>query len=325
MVRCIDLCTLANTKHISDFKSGNSYIITPKIDGVRAYHSGEAFIARSKKSFANKFINQFLNSDVFSGFDGEFYAGGSSIASDLCRKTSSFVNSEDTQGLCAWMIFDYLTPQLRLKTYSERLAALLAYIQTPEVKEALSRLREVGIDIYTVHSQTFQVNSPQALEDKYLHFLAEGYEGAIVRNPKALYSNGRAGKNYDFFRLKPYVTTEIEITALVEAETNLNSPELDPRGYASRSSHKANKLGAGKIGALYGRLLEDVHTGNLLIPKHTEVKVSAGCMDHGDRTYFWEHPEEIKGTIATIQFLDHGAKSKLRSATFKHFRPELDL
>ena len=146
--------------------------------------------------------------------------------------------------------------------------------------------------------------------------IEQGYEGAVLRDPEAIHKNGRSTKTQaGYLRIKPCGDAEGWVVSVDEAMTNNNEQTVNELGRKVRSSHKANKVGSGMIGALW---LKPIGGGE-------EFKVGAGCMTHEDRKYFFKHPEAILDRIAKYKFFDHGAKDKLRHGRFSCFRNEEDM
>jgi DNA ligase-1 len=146
-----------------------------------------------------------------------------------------------------------------------------------------------------------------ALEGSYL---AQGYEGLIIRDPNSLYKEGRVGKGGEVVRLKRFEDREAVILEMVECEENQNTPVRDELGRMVRSSHQSGKVGKGILGAM--RCLDEV-TGK-------EIRVGCGVMSHEERREHWE--VGIEGKRIKYKCFPCGEKDKPRFPTFLSFRPE---
>lgn len=282
-------------------------IISCKIDGVRGCFLNAEFTSRTLKPFRNQNLNNKFNNPILRGFDGEL-AVGSPTMQNLCRKTTSYVNSfsENTSNIVPdWYIFDYLDDNLKNVGYSERLAV------------AQNKIRQIKIDF----PGQFDFLKPlpkiavckdlKELLENHKQFIEMGFEGTVIRFHAGLHKNGRSTKKGDYLRLKDNGTEEATILSIIEAEENLNPKEINNLGLSERSSHKENKISKGMVGALV-----------VEIPDKRIITISAGKMTHEERITYWEEPNKIIGRICTYKFLKTGEHKSRRHARFIEFRDE---
>ena len=277
-------------------------MVFPKIDGVRGLNREGVFLGRSLKAHKNLWLRHVLAGQRFSGLDGEL-ACGAITSQSLCRDTTSATGTVKGEFSFTYNVFDILDEANINLPYLDRYYALQQKI-----------MHDLPIFVQIIPF-TWADSKEQVLE-LYDDYLAQGYEGAVLRDPCAMHKNGRSTKNQaGYLRLKPKGDAEGIFHHFDEAMHNGNVAKKNALGETERSSHKANKVGLGMIGAIW------------LTPIGGDVpfKVGPGRMTHQDRIMFFRHPSELDGRIIKFQFFDHGAKDKYRHARFHSFRNESDM
>jgi DNA ligase-1 len=280
------------------------YIAQPKIDGVRAIHLyGKPCISgRSLKLFGNKSLP--LLFPHLEGVDGEL-TYGSITAPDLCRTTTSVVNThnDDRYSSLIWNVFDYITPETSNLGYMQRYELLKQLITTSP-----------NLNVHIVPYQV--VNSLEELTLYEDQCLAEGYEGVILRSPSALPKNGRTTvRENSYLRIKRFTQEDAIVLSLTEAMENNNEPTTNALGNTERSTHQENLTPKGMIGSL---ICQDVKTCKT-------ITVGPGELDHEKRTYYWNNPTELVGKTISYKFFAYGMKDKLRFPTYVTIRDQSDL
>lgn len=290
----------------------------PKIDGVRALNSNGRFTGRSLKTFKNIYATDRYSVDALAGFDGEV-AHGPANSPTLCRDTSSALGAIFGQPELAWWLFDYVTPESVRMPYELRYAALSdRLIELERNAPALWR------DMRIVPAR--ELLSVEDLEEYDAENLAAGYEGTILRDPRALHKEGRSGSKPFLWRVKRFTDFEFVIHGLVEGEQNGNAAKVNELGRTERSTHQRNMYANGMVGALTGTVLSPVKDGSrVLLAAGQPVRVGAGCLTHDERKRYFENPGEIIGRVGKAKFFPKGVKDKLRFPTFQSFRQAADI
>ena len=280
--------------------------IMPKIDGVRALHINGAFQSRTLKPFPNTHLMA-LDYHQLAGLDGELVKG-SPTSGFTCRDTTSGTSTINgpKAGEFTWHIFDYVDPKELGAPYAVR------YELARQRVSMLSGVVDFGLEIVPYEIAT-SVEDILRIHAKYV---AQGYEGSILRDPLGLYKSGRATVSEGaFFRLKDFIEEEAEVLEVVEGETNNNEATVNKLGYTERSSHKANKVGNGMVGSL--RCID--------LKTDQEITVSAGRLTHEERKYFFENPNQILGRVIKYRAMPYGKKDLPRFPTFQCFRASFDM
>ena len=294
--------------------------VQPKIDGVRALNLQGTLTGRSLDPFEGYGITEYFSYYGFKGLDGEMTLGDKPNCTErLCSKTTGamgrFKGVTEMADL-HWWVFDYLTPTTRALPYSDRYTLL-----TTKVAE-LNHPR-IHLVPYAVVNNTAELNNAIAA------FASQGYEGTIVRNPRAPYKEGRATKKgQQLWRVKPWGDAEILVTGITEGMSNQNAAEKSTLGRTKRSSAKAGMVPNGQVGSIQGTLLADFHdpiTGNLLFAKGLEITVSPGEMTVAEAIDLFNHPEKIVGHIVKFQHMTHGDKDLPRFPGYKSHRLAQDM
>lgn len=274
----------------------------PKLDGVRALNVNGQLRTRTLKPFANRFTQQLFSRPEFSGLDGEMWIHNElgDCSPSLCRDTTSALNTISGEPIIHWTIFD--KSDLESSPYWVRYGK--AYDQ---VKACLAQFPELSGRLHMVPSLV--VYNHSGIESEETRYISQGYEGLILRQPDSLYRHGRSTVNsQELLRIKRFVDDEAVVTGLIEAQHNGNEAKISELGYLKRSSYSENKSGKGMIGAL-----EILYRGQV-------ETIGPGEMNHSDRIHFWQNPALIVGKLITFKHFPHGAKTRLRMASFKHIR-----
>jgi DNA ligase-1 len=280
-------------------------MLSPKLDGIRALGvPGLGFVSRNLKPIPNKRIRDSIG-ELATKFclDGELIAGDPR-APDCYRRTMSIVMSEehpDWESVRFWP-FDVI--DLPRHEYTERHQVMIdrveSYVDWPRLFMPL------------LHSD---VDNPDQLLEQEHAYVSEGYEGVMLRHPRGLYKNGRSTvKEGWLLKLKRFADAEGEVVGVVEYLHNDNPLETDNLGYAKRSSHKANRRPAGKLGALVVRAAG----------WRVEFTVGTGFTET-DRVRLWAEREALMGRFVRFRFFPAGSKEAPRFPTFAGFRHPDDL
>jgi DNA ligase-1 len=285
--------------------------VQPKIDGVRALNLNGTLTGRSLDPFKGFGITEYFSKPEFLGFDGEMILGDLSNSTErLCSLTTGamgrFKGVTEMPDLF-WYLFDYITPETVSLPYRRRLDILIAHLE---------RLGHPRIRLIF----TIAVRDEHELKREIAANADAGFEGTIIRNPQAIYKEGRATKkNQELWRVKPWLDSEFLITGITEGESNQNEAKTNTLGRTERSSAKAGKVPNGQVGSLQGVLLSDVIcpiSRKKLFERGLPITVSPGEMTIEEATHYFQNQQELIGHIGKFKHMGFGTKDLPRFPTF---------
>ena len=283
-------------------------IIQPKIDGVRGLNLGEGMTGRSLKVFANRYTTKVYSQPELRWFDGEL-AAESETHARLCSVTTSALTTIEGEPYTLWHLFDSIEPEYRDMSYLERLERLRARVEMLKVSGPLlsTHLRVIPA---TLCNNWEEVDH---LEEYYVNL---GYEGICGRDPYEPYKSGRSTANEGgLWRIKRFVDAEAVVTGIIEGEKNTNEAQINELGKTFRTTHQANMVPNGMVGALE---CLDCKTGK-------PIKVSAGKMTHPERLVYFQNPALILGKTVKYKTFPKGVKDKPRFSPFQSIRADSDI
>lgn len=294
-------------------------VVLPKVDGVRGYcNDGGQFLARSGMPYANRYVANYFSRPELIGLDCETVAELITHP-DLCRLTTSALNSIEGEPFVQLWVFDWYDEQVAHCGYLTRLE--WAHDKVTELGDAFPDLRN------HLRAMPYKVVQNKAeLDAAIKEYEDAGYEGTIVRDPNGMYKQGRAtAKEMTYGRVKAWMHDEIVITGVIEGQTNMNPQEQDAFGKAKRSTHKENMIGNGMVGTIVGTLVKDVVIGKKVFPAGKVVNMSPGKMTDAEAGHYFTHQDQIIGRIAKGKHFPKGVKDTLRFFTFQTFRMPEDM
>lgn len=264
-----------------------------KFDGIRGLTQEKTLLSRSLKVIPNAAIVDMLR--PFQGLDGEIGYGDPTDPLFYNKTVSAVMSqSKSTEGII-YYVFDLLDLTM---PYEERL-------------HTLWRMQFPGF--IKVLPQT-SIESEAALVNFYEHQLELGYEGAILRNPTAMYKQGRStAMSQDMLKYKPFKDSEAVVLDVLEGETNNNPTFTNELGRTARSKMQEGMEANGMAGKLKVQMGEKV------------FKISAGKTTHAERIEMFQNKERYIGRIATFRHLPIGEKDVPRSGRFIHWRESFDI
>jgi DNA ligase 1 len=282
-------------------------IAQPKIDGVRGLNLNGKLTGRSLKFHKNLYTTNFFSHPRYYGMDGEL-AAEAETHPDLCRLTTSAVSTIAGEPWVLWHVFDLVNDQTRHMPYCDRLVAL---------KRRIEEMTEVHRSLYRVAAiKSVLCNDAEALLHQDTLWLAQGYEGTIIRDPHGLYKEGRSTPTEGgLLRIKRFADGEAVVLSVEEGETNNNEATVGLLGQTERSTHQANMVPNGMVGRL---ICKDVKTGET-------ITVAPGRMVHSDRERYFLSPELIVGQTIKYKHFLKGVKDKPRFPTFQCIRAASDI
>jgi DNA ligase-1 len=264
-------------------------LASAKLDGVRATFIDGKLKTRSLKPLPNPRVDEMFHCSH--RLDGELIVG-SPTDKDVFRNTMKVVSSHtaDAHGLI-FCVFDLVEASV----FTERLA------QAHRIAEQYAHMKNVP------HVLIETMGELLTLEDDVL---SEGYEGLMLRSPNGRYKYGRATTSEGtLLKLKRKSQSEAWVIGFEEQMHNANEAKVDNLGYTERSSHQANKIPMGVLGAL---VVRDMKTG-------VEFNVGTG-FTHEERRHIWENQGKYRDKIISYEYLAIGVKDKPRHPTFLAFR-----
>lgn len=288
---------------------------SPKIDGIRAvivtpewYVNNVAVtdkalpylrranhalaVSRTLKPIPNLYVQSCLDQLGLVGLDGE-------LVTTTYNQTQSAVMSH---GGAPTFTFNYFDDWQLDAPFQTRIQTLWNRRDLPD---------------YAVAHHYEMVGSGPQLETVYHAYVADGYEGAIIRSLDAPYKSGKSTlKQGWMLKIKPLKDEEAVVTGIEQGFTNYNAPETDERGYTKRSSHKANKIPDNIVGALVGKFLRNGQEIRVGIFKNVTKE---------ELRQWWTNRDSLIGRIMKVSYLDYGLLEAPRHTRFTGWRSPEDM
>ncbi len=281
----------ATLTDLGELPKGPLYVST-KLDGIRALIVNGEVMSRNMKPIRNKHIQAQLRG-LPDGLDGELIVG-SPNAKTVFNRTSSGVMSTDGTPDFKFYIFDTF---LYNAPFTER------YDYIKDIKHPRLTLLE--------QRSVFSLSEIEIYERGVVE---DGYEGIMIRQPRAMYKQGRSTHNEGIlWKFKRFRDGEVIITGIEEGSHNQNEAFRNKLNELARSTHQAGLVPNGMVGRLLG---EDLVTGEQMV-------LSPGRMTHDERTRVFKNPELAIGRVATYKAFDYGKVDVPRFMTFQGWRGDL--
>lgn len=274
-------------------------LASAKLDGIRSVVIDGRPMSRSMIILPNRFIQCWFadNASVLEGLDGEIIVG-SPTAKDVYHKTNSAVMSHDGEPDFTFYVFDRID---LTSSYRQRVATIPSNLP--------DRVRLLQ------HEQMDNIDQLNEFEDRVLDL---GYEGVILRDPDALYKQGRSTTRQGYLlKIKRWEDAEAVIIGYEEQMFNGNTATVSALGRTKRSSHQANKTGKDTLGAWIVR--------GLTAFEGVEFKVAG--MDAKTSAEGWANRDAFvqQGRIIKYRYFAVGIKDKPRHPEFAGYRDIIDL
>lgn len=219
-------------------------LVSPKFDGIRALVVGSqggtaTLLSRHFKPIPNKAIREALEIKALRGTDGEIVTYTDGKMDDF-HTVQSKVMSEDGDPDFIYHIFDCFDNTADM--FVNRLNVVRMLVSMLEGSEPTLPV------VFVAHRRIYNDFELTAYEEEKV---AAGFEGVMIRSPMGPYKFGRSTEDEGILlKLKRFVTEEAYVIGYLEEMQNNNPQQKDNLGKAKRSSHKANKKGKGRVGAL---------------------------------------------------------------------------
>jgi DNA ligase-1 len=272
-------------------------LASPKLDGIRAVVQGGKLLSRNMKEIRNCFTQRLFGSFGLEGLDGELICGPTA-ATDVFRRTSSGVMSEDGEPDVVYNVFDDRTrPEM---SFERRLM------------DAGRRCDPAKRVCLVLHRDIHSVAELLAYEEEAL---SSGFEGVMIRNPAGVYKPARATfKEGLIYKLKRFQDSEAEILGVEPKYHNANAATTDALGHTKRSSHQEHMVALDTLGALRVR---DCKTG-------VEFSIGSG-FDDATRAELWALRARLPGRLVKYKSFCIGVKTAPRFPIFLGLRDRADL
>ena len=145
--------------------------------------------------------------------------------------------------------------------------------------------------------------------------LSQGYEGIMVRTANSPYKWGRSTRKEGYLlKIKRFTDGEAVILSFEERMHNTNEATKDAFGRTERSSHKANMVPMGTLGALSVR---GIKSG-------VEFEIGTG-FDDALRKEIWDNRNTWQGKIVKYKSQKSGEKDKPRFPVYLGIRDHIDM
>lgn len=274
-------------------------LASPKLDGVRALClPGVGLVSRNLKPIPNRHVRRCLSDLCLTGLDGELILGDPASPS-VFRDTASAVMSHDGEPPVKLHVFD-------MHGLSAGFSARLNYIGS------LSGITQHPHVVLVPH---VLIKREAQLVDYEQECLRQGYEGVMLRHPDGPYKQGRSTLREGWLmKLKRFNDGEAVVVDCEERLHNANAATTNALGYTERSSHKANMLGRGDLGALVVRAVNGPYEG-------MTFRIGTG-FDDAERADLWTKKRAILGAVVKYKYFPTGSKEAPRFPVFLGFRPE---
>lgn len=267
-----------------------------KLDGIRALVRGAVVVSRNLKPIPNERVQRLWGKKKYEGLDGELIVGDPR-AKDVYRQTNSGVLAYEGEPDVTFRVFDnYLIDQ----PYHRRL------IEVTKFAKANAKMHVVPVHHTPIRSHAALLKYEEAL-------LEMGFEGVMLRSYDGMYKEGRATPTEGtLFKLKRFCDAEAVVVGWEELAHNMNEQQRSFTGLAKRSSHKANRVAGGVLGALVCQL-----------PGGVRFNIGSGFTQE-ERVQLWEIRDQLKGRLVKYKFFPVGVKDKPRFPVFLGWRDPID-
>ena len=281
------------------FKRGHSFLLSPKIDGIRALVVNGQLVSRTLKPIRNYYTQALFGRPELEGLDGELVVGNP-WDKNLMQQTSSGVMSYDGKPDVTFYVFDYWNKSFGFRDRLEQVKAF--------------NIQKGWVNIkYVNHTIAHNYDYLLRMEEEYL---SQGYEGVMLRHPNGPYKQNRSTLREAYLvKVKRFSDGEAIVTGSEPLYRNLNAATLDERGYTKRSHSKDGKVADDLLGNL---LVRDLSSG-------AEFSIGSGFTE-AQRIQLWEERNSLHGRIVKYKsFKNAGVKDAPRHPIFLGFRHEDDM
>ena len=277
-------------------------LATPKLDGIRCLKINGQAVSRTFKPIPNGYIRGMIEANLPDGVDGEIIIPGKTFGEITGIVMSS--RNVDIHSF-QYFVFDYVlggcgnaSDALHVP-YSGR----------------MENLRKLNTPVWVVKVLPVVINNRAELDAFEQKCMDDGYEGAMVRDPRGPYKCGRSTEKEGWLlKIKRFEDSEAVIFGFEEKMHNENEAKKDVFGRTERSTCKEGMTPAGTLGTL---LVRDLFTG-------IEFGIGSG-LDDATRAEIWANKQKYLGKIVKYRYQPYGVKEAPRFPTFLGFRHPDDI
>lgn len=290
---------------------------SPKIDGIRCvFFCGVAY-SRSLKPIPNPVVQGFAkaHADILDGLDGELVVGNPNDP-NVMQQTTSGVMSKSAEPDFTFWVFDWFPDAVLAVPGSPE------YWQRGDVVEArLMKCASGGVERIRAVPQHL-CTCAEDLDKLEARFLADGYEGMMIRAHDGKYKCGRSTEREGgLVKVKRFVDGEAVIVGFEEEMHNANEATRNATGRTERSTAQAGLVGKGTLGALRVAMPVDSR-----VPDSPSVVFSIGTgFTAAQRRDYWQGRESLIGRLVKFKHFDHGTVDAPRHPVFIGFRHPEDM
>lgn len=289
---------LAKTMNPAKFKWDHSWNAEPKLDGLRCIvmvepmkPCGVAAYSRNGKPLWNmqNILFEVAKTNGWpkwarDGFvlDGEVYTKDWNLSMSIVKRSTQ---SHELVDQLRYHVWDCLT----LKEWESR----GTLVSNHERRQRLFALLKDPHYIQTIESTP--VSNAEELQQAYLRFLEQGYEGAILKNPLGPYKLGR--RSPDWLKIKPWFDADLRVVGC----------------YPGEGKH---------LGRIGGLVLEgSVEWRDHSVDVHTEV--GTGFTDE-EREFFQglHDSDKLSGKIVEIKYQEITVDGACRFPVYNRLRED---
>ena len=269
-------------------------LCTPKIDFFRCVKPAEEPLSRSFKPIRNAHAREMLRV-LPAGVDGEL---GMPMGTEFSVGASALAREDGTPDF-RYYVFDYV-----------RTSATTPY------EQRMNDLAALKLPAWCIKLMPVRCANVAELEAFEAKCIADGYEGAMIRDPQGPYKFGRSTEREGYLlKMKRFEDSEAVVLDTYEGMSNLNEATKDALGHTHRSSAKDGKVGSGELGGFVVRMANGC-----------EFRLGYNHLKGGvDRVTMWEQRATLVGKTVKFKHQPSGAKDAPRFPQFLSFRDSWDM
>ena len=287
----------ATLENIGDAKF--PLLASPKIDGIRCLMMDGKCVSRTFKPIPNNHVRSNMEALLAQyPLDGELMvkdAAFNGVQSGIMRK--------DGEPNFEYWVFDHVSD-----------------LSTPYYKR-MEELGKLHLPKFCKKVLPVMVNNAEELTLLEENWLAQGFEGVMLRSVTSPYKNGRSSLNEHYLlKLKQFKDSEAVVIGFEELLHNENEAIEDELGHSVRSSHKANMVPANTLGKF---LIVEVGDTPW---KGKEFAIGTGLGLTAElRKEIWSNQDQYVGKIVKYRYQSHGVKELPRIPIWLGFRHPDDM